>query len=232
MLMKKWNISSEIVYLMGTVILALATAMLTAADFGLSMVVAPAYIVSLKFDFLTFGQAEYIVQGLLFVVFCMVVRKVKAWYLCAFLSGFIYGVILDLWRMVIPHFNPELHAPGSFSIELRAVYFVVGFLLNSLGVMLYFKSYIYPQVYEFFVKGVSECFRIELSKVKIGFDLCCLAVAIVVSLLLLHKIEGIGPGTVVLAGCNGMLIGWYGKWFDRKFEAEPIWKRLAGKFEL
>lgn len=71
--MKKWKISSEIVYLIGTVILALATAMLTAADFGLSMVVAPAYIVSLKFDFLTFGQAEYIVQGLLFVVFCMVV---------------------------------------------------------------------------------------------------------------------------------------------------------------
>ena len=69
--------------------------------------------------------------------------------------------------------------------------------------MLYFKSYIYPQVYEFFVKGVSERFRIELSKVKIGFDLCCLAVAIVVSLLLLHKIEGIGPGTVVLAG-NGL----------------------------
>ncbi len=126
--MKKWKISSEIVYLIGTVILALATAMLTAADFGLSMVVAPAYIVSLKFDFLTFGQAEYIVQGLLFVVFCMVV--------------------------------------------------------------------------------------------------------IVVSLLLLHKIEGIGPGTVVLVGCNGMLIGWYGKWFDRKFEAEPTWKRLAGKFEL
>ena len=77
MLMKKWKISSEIVYLIGTVILALATAMLTAADFGLSMVVAPAYIVSLKFDFLTFGQAEYIVQGLLFVVFCMVVIVVS-----------------------------------------------------------------------------------------------------------------------------------------------------------
>jgi uncharacterized membrane protein YczE len=230
--MKKRKISSEFVYFTGAIILAFATALLTASDLGLSMVIAPAYIVSLKFDFLTFGQAEYIVQGILFVAFCAVVRKVKLTYFCAFLSGFIYGLILDFWRMVIPHFNPDLYELGGFSMQLRIFYFVTGFLLNSLGVMLYFKSYIYPQVYEFFVKGVSKYFHVELSKFKIGFDMCCFIVAVAVSFLLLHRIEGIGPGTVVLACCNGPLIGWYGKCFDKYFETYPVLEKFAEKFEL
>ncbi len=230
--MKKRRVSSEVVYVIGAVVLSFATAMLAAADMGMSMVIAPAYLVSLKFDFLTFGQAEYVVQGILFVVFCILVRKVKILYFCAFLSGFFYGLILDFWRMVIPHFNPELFAPGAFPMWLRILYFIIGFLLNSLGVMLYFKSYIYPQVYEFFVKGISSHFQVELSRVKIGFDVCCLVIAIVVSMLLLHRIEAIGPGTVVLACCNGLLIGWYGRQFERFFETYPVWKGFAEKFKL
>lgn len=217
---------------MGTVILALATAMMAAADLGLSMVIAPAYIVSLKVEFLTFGQAEYIVQGIVFLLFCIIVKKVKPLYFCAFASGFIYGLVLDIWRVVIPHFNPQIYEPGSFPMQIRIVYFIIGFLLNSLGVMLYFKSYFYPQVYEFFVKGISSHFGIELSKFKIALDMTCLVIAVVCSFVLLHRIEGIGPGTIVLAFCNGILIGWYGRWFDRHFTTYPVWEKFSEKFEL
>lgn len=68
--LRKIRISNELIYVLAVVILSFATAMLAAADMGMSMVVAPAYIVSLKVEFLTFGQAEYIVQGMLFVLFC------------------------------------------------------------------------------------------------------------------------------------------------------------------
>ena len=44
------------------------------------MIVAPAYILSLKFEFLTFGQWEYVLQSLLFIVFCIIKRKVKLIY--------------------------------------------------------------------------------------------------------------------------------------------------------
>ena len=66
--LKKIRISNELIYVLAVVILSFATAMLAAADMGMSMVVAPAYIVSLKVEYLTFGQAEYIVQGMLFVL--------------------------------------------------------------------------------------------------------------------------------------------------------------------
>lgn len=71
--------------------------MLTAANFGISMIVAPAYILSLKTGFLTFGQAEYVLQAGLFIVFCLVMRKFKAVYLSSFVTCLIYGAVLDLW---------------------------------------------------------------------------------------------------------------------------------------
>lgn len=156
---KKIRLSDEIVYILGAVILSLATAMLSAADFGLSVIVSPAYLVSLKVPYLTFGQAEYVVQGILFLIFCAVMRQIRPLYFGAFLSGVIYGFILDLWRYMIPHFNPDMYAPGTLSMALRVCYFVIGFFINAFG-----------------------------------------------------------AGTLLMACCNGPLIGVYSRWFDRHFE--------------
>lgn len=229
---KKLRISSEMIYVLAALVLSFATAMLAAADMGMSMVVAPAYIVSLKVPFLTFGQAEYVVQGMWFVGFCLIKRKVRPLYFFSFLSGVIYGVMLDLWRILIPHFNPELYAPGSLSLSLRIVYFIIGFLLNSLGVALYFHTYFYPQVYEFFVKGISQNYGIPLPKFKIGFDMTCLTAAVALSMALFHRIIGIGIGTVVMACCNGILIGFYGKLLDRCLDTHAVWERFSQKFDL
>lgn len=229
--MKKIRISNELIYVLAVLVLSFATAMLAAADIGMSMVVAPAYIVSLKVEILTFGQAEYIVQGMFFILFCILMRKVRMLYFFAFVSGLIYGAALDFWRMVIPHFNPELFAPGSLPLSLRVVYFIIGFLMNSLGVALYFKTYFYPQVYEFFVKGISRHFNIALPKFKIGFDMTCLVIASVLSFALFHGLVGIGVGTVVLAFGNGPLIGFYGRWMEKHLDTWERWEKISEKFE-
>ncbi len=229
--MKKIRVSNELIYVLAVIVLSFATAMLAAADLGMSMVVAPAYIVSLKVKALTFGQAEYIVQGMLFILFCVLMKKVRRLYFFSFVSGLIYGAVLDFWRMVIPHFDPERFVLGSLPLSIRIVYFIVGFLLNSLGVALYFKTYFYPQVYEFFVKGISRQFKIALPEFKIRFDMTCLVIAIVLSFSLFYGLVGIGVGTVVLALGNGALIGFYGRWMDRHLDTWDRWERLSERFE-
>ena len=229
--MKKIRVSNELIYVLAVIVLSFATAMLAAADLGMSMVVAPAYIVSIKVKALTFGQAEYIVQGMLFILFCVLMKKVRRLYFFSFVSGLIYGAVLDFWRMVIPRFDPERFAPGSLPLSIRIVYFIVGFLLNSLGVALYFKTYFYPQVYEFFVKGISRQFKIALPEFKIRFDMTCLVIAIVLSFSLFYGLVGIGVGTVVLALGNGALIGFYGRWMDRHLDTWDRWERLSERFE-
>lgn len=78
--MKKKKISAELAYVLATLILAFGTAMMTKANFGVSMVVAPAYLLHLKlsqyWNFITFGVAEYMLQAFLLIVLCIVIEKV------------------------------------------------------------------------------------------------------------------------------------------------------------
>ena len=69
----------EWAYVVGMLTVALATAFTEKADLGLSMVVAPAYLLHLIlspiFPFVTFGTATYIFQGILLAVMCLVIGR-------------------------------------------------------------------------------------------------------------------------------------------------------------
>ena len=75
---------SELAYVFGMVVLALGTAMMERADFGMSMVVAPAYLVHLRisqaFPAFTFGMAEYCLQAVLLIGIAMITRRRKIKY--------------------------------------------------------------------------------------------------------------------------------------------------------
>ena len=104
---RKIKISSEVTYFAAIVLLSLAVAILSTADFGISMIVAPAYLLSLKAGFLSFGQAEYVVQAIVFILLCIVLKRFRFVYFFSFVTCLIYGFVLDLWRK-IPFLNPEV----------------------------------------------------------------------------------------------------------------------------
>ena len=229
--MKKLTIHSEILYILSIVLLALAVAILTSADFGVSMVVAPAYILSLWTGVLSFGQAEYIIQAILFIIFCIVVKKFKWVYLSSFLTCLIYGLVLDLWRL-LPCFNPSVTPVGSMGLPLRIVMFVVGELLTAFSIALCFKSYFYPQVYDFFVKGVSYRYGLKLHRFKTVFDIIMLIIGTVMTLAVFGKFVGVGIGTLIIALINGTLIGLFCKAIDKFCAVKHFFPRLADKFSF
>lgn len=229
--MKKIRICSEAVYIIAMLCISFSIAMVSAADFGVSMIVASAYIISEKASFLTFGQAEYVVQGLLFIVFCILMRKIRLTYFCAFLTSVLYGALLDMWRAVIPHFNPAVCAPGSMHPALRIVYFGAGMVMTAFAVALFFKTYICPQVYDYFVKAVSEKYGIDRTKFKACFDAGCLVTACALSFIFFGRFVGIGIGTVIMTLFNGVIIGAFGMLLDKMVEVKPLFPKLAAKFE-
>ncbi len=212
--------------------LTLAVAIMAAADFGVSMIVAPAYIISQKFTFFTFGQWDYIIQGFLFIAFCFAMKKFKLTYFVSFITCVIYGTILDMWRAIIPLLNPAVTTPGSMSICLRIVMFVIGELLTAFTVMLFFKTYIYPQVCDLFVKGIVEKYNLNQTKCKRIFDLCCLILSLALTLILFKDFVGIKWGTVIITLVNGVLIGLCSKFYDNFFETVPLFPRFAEKFKF
>lgn len=228
--MKKINLPSELVYFLSIIIISFAVAMVTAADFGISMIVAPAYIVSQKLG-ISFGVSEYLIQGVLFIGLCCAMKGFKPLYLFSFITCLIYGAFLDLWRYIIPAFNPTITNFSQVNIVVRIVFLVVGEFLTTLAVALSFKTYLYAQVYDFFVKGISEKYNIKTSKFKFIFDICCLLVGVVLTLVLFKCFIGIGWGTLLMALCNGGLIGLFSKLYDKFFVSTPLLKKLAKHFE-
>lgn len=230
--MKKIKIYSELVYIVALFGLPFSVAMLAAADFGVSMIVAPAYILSQKFTIFTFGQWDYIVQAFLFVAFCIAMKKFKFTYFVSFITCVLYGTILDMWRAIIPLFNPEITPPGSMDLWQRLVMFVVGELITGFTVMLFFKSYIYPQVCDLFVKGIVEKYNLNKIKAKRVFDFSCLALSIVLTLVFFKSFVGIKLGTAVIAVCTSILIGIFDKLYNKYFQTQALFKNIEKKFKF
>lgn len=228
---KKITIPSEIAYVFAIITLAFSVAMITTTNFGVSMVVAPAYILSQKVSFLTFGQSEYVIQSILFIVFCILMRRVKAVYFSSFLTCIIYGAVLDLWRL-LPIFNQNVTSPDDLSMATRIIFFILGMLLTALSIAMFFKTYLYPQVYDFFVKGVSEKFGFNRTITKTCFDASCLLLGTIMTLLFFHKFVGINIGTLIMTALNGTIIGIFSKLLDKCFNFEPIAKEFSKRFAI
>ncbi len=229
--MKKIVFYKEAAYIISLALLAFAVALIASTSFGLSMIVAPAYLLSVKLPFLTFGQSEYVIQALLFIIMCLLLKRVKLIFFTSFLSGVIYGFILDLWRH-IPLLDPEITPPGSLPLHLRIICFACGILLTAFSIALAFKSYLYPQVYDFFIMAVSKKLKLGEGKFKLLFDLSFLIISVVLTFVFFGKMIGIGVGTFIAAFLNGFLISSFGKLLDRIFVFTAASEKLERIFEI
>lgn len=85
---------TELAYFLGLVILAVGTGFMEKADFGMSMIVAPAYVIYLKVSqvlpWFSFGMAEYTLQAVLLLVMMMVLRRFQVRYLFSFVTAVVW----------------------------------------------------------------------------------------------------------------------------------------------
>lgn len=204
--MKKRTLYAEAAYLLGIVILALGTALMEKAAFGMSMVVSPAYILHVKISeflpFFTFGMAEYTFQAFLLVILGIVKRKFRMIFLFSFVTAVIYGFTLDGIMLLCS----GLPADG---IVWRILWYILGMVICSMGVALLFHTYIAPEAYELFVKVIAVDHGWEISRVKTVYDCVSCAVSVILSFVFFGfgTFVGVNWGTVVCALINGSIIG-------------------------
>ena len=215
--MKKRTFYTEAAYALGIVILALGTALMEKANFGMSMVVAPAYLLHLKIvktlPFFSFGMAEYTLQAAILLLLGLAMRRFKMSYLFSFCTAVIYGLALDGVMMLTAGFPAE-------AMALRVVYYLLGMLLCSIGVSLLFHTCIAPEAYELFVKEVSAKIGMDIHRFKTLYDCVSCGIGVVLSFAFfgLWHFEGVKLGTILCALINGSIIGWCTKVFEARFE--------------
>ena len=215
--MKKTVLYTELAYVLGMVGLSLSVALMTRADFGVSMVVAPAYLLYLKLNpvlpFFTFGMAEYTLQAALLLCTILTVKKFRPYFLFSFVTAVLYGFLLDGWMLLVQRFPAE-------NIALRCLWYVLGLGLGAVSIACFFKTYIAPEVYELLVKELALKLSKPTHRVKTVYDCVSCAVAVVMSFAFfgLWRFEGVKLGTVICALVNGFLIGRCTALYERVFE--------------
>lgn len=221
--MKKKVFYTELSYVLGLVIMAFAAAFTAKADFGMSMVVAPAYIIHLRVSQLlpwfSFGVAEYCFQGVLVIITAIIMKKMKKSYFFSFVTAVFYGTLLDIAISVISGIPDD-------TFIVRVVWYILGCVMCSFAVSLFFHTYISPEAYELIVKELAEKTRIDINKIKTAYDLisCVIGVVLSFSFFGLGHFEGVKLGTVICAFFNGFLIGQFTKLLEKHFEFKDRFK--------
>jgi len=214
--MEKKTFPTELCYFLGHLTLGLGTAFMARADFGVSMVVAPAYILHLKISqflpFFSFGMAEYTLQAVLLLLLGLFLRQFRRSYLFSFVTAVIYGFTLDGCILLLESL-PFLHQAPAL------LHYFLGLLLCSLGISFFFHSYIPPEAYELFVKELSERYRIPVHRFKTGYDCVSCALSVLLSFLFFGfgHFEGVKLGTIFCALINGSVIGFISRYLEKHF---------------
>ena len=215
--MKKRIFYREWCYVLGLIIMAFASAFTEKANLGMSMVIAPTYILHLKVsEFLpwfSFGVAEYVFQGFLVLLTIIIVRKLKLCYLFSFVTAIIYGMVLDTAIFVISALPENI-------MLLRWVCYLLGTVMSSFAVSLFFHTYLSPEAYELIIKEINLKFNWNINKIKTAYDCISLVLSIALSFVFFGfgVFRGVGIGTVLCALINALLIGQFSKILEQNFE--------------
>ena len=136
-------------------------------------------------------------------------KKFVPQYLYSFVVGFIFSELLDVHKMWIDILPTDL--------GWCVLYFVVSYFLLCIGIALSNRCKLPIIPTDLFPRELSEIINVSYSKVKIIFDVTCLAVTAGMTLIFLGRLDGLGIGTVLAAFTMGKTVGIIGNMMDKKF---------------
>lgn len=228
--MKKKFKAGEVSWVLAIILCSIGVCLSANSGFGVSMVVAPAFILHLKmvtiFPWFSFGIAEYVLQGVLLIFCCIIMRRFKWKYLLSFGTALLYGLSLDFFRML---FGTAVYD----EMWLRIVSCIAGMIICAFAIALFLRCYLPQEAYELFVKEATIKTGANMHKVKWIYDITSLCVAILMMLLFFGKfsLEMIGIGTLVVTIINTPIIAFWGKLLDKYVSFESAFPRFHEKFE-
>lgn len=183
----------------GLMITAFGIAFSIQAGLGISPISSLPYVVSL-FTPLTVGVATISLHIVLILLQILMLRKqydpIQLMQLPVALA---FGSLTDFGVWMIQGIHPNSYA-GAWVLCL------VGILLVGVGVACQVVAGVVTLAGEGFVLAVCRVTDLPFGGLKIVFDVTLVAVASILSLAFLHRLEGVREGTVAAAFLVGMIV--------------------------
>ena len=207
-------IRGEIALIVIILINSLGVVLMLYSGSGISAISSVPYAFSLVFPKISLGTWTYIFQGLLVLSLMIMRKKFVAPYLFSFLVGFAFSEMLDIHEMWINALPTAL--------EYRVIYFVISYVLICFGIALSNRCGLPIIPTDLFPRELADITKIKYSRIKIGFDVTCLAITALMTCIILGHLDGLGIGTILAAFTMGKVIGMIGDQMDRHVRFESF----------
>lgn len=188
---------------------------------GISAISSVPFAFSEVLPKLTLGTWTYLFQGLLVLSLMVLRKRFVPPYLFSFVVGFVFGELLDvheMWMRILPT-----------ALPWRILYFIISYVLICIGIALSNRCGLPIIPTDLFPRELSDITSVGYPKIKIGFDVTCLAVTAGLTLFFLGHLDGLGIGTILAAFTMGKGVGICGNWIDKHFQFVTFLNRRKGK---
>lgn len=205
--------------IMGLFFAALGVAFTKHGELGVSPISSVANVLSYKFDILSLGTWLIIWNCVLIVGQIVILRKqFQLIQLLQIPVSFLFGWFTNFGMWVVS-FIPV----NTYIIRLVMVF--IGVVILGFGISVTVIANVIMNSGEAFVKAVADQIHKEFGNVKIAFDVLCVIMALVLSLLFFDfSIVGTREGTIISALLTGIVV----KFFTKRLQ-KPLNHVLVGE---
>lgn len=208
-----------ILFIISLFFAALGVAFTKGGELGVSPISSVANVMSCKFAFFSLGTWLIIWNCVLIVGQIVILRKkFQPIQLLQVPLSFLFGWFTDLGMWIVSFIPAD-----KYPVRLALV--IAGIIILGFGISLAVTANVIMNSGEAFVKAIADTADKEFGNVKIAFDIFCVVMAIVLSLIFFDfSIVGTREGTIISALLTGVTV----KFFTKRIK-NPIETVLCDK---
>ena len=193
-----------IIFMVGLFISSLGVSLVTKANLGTSPISSIPYVLSLNFPF-TLGNFTIFFSLILIVLQLLILRKnFKLEHVLQIPISILFGYFIDWTMLLLSFVNPE-------SYSMKLFYLLIGCIILGFGVYAEVLADVAMLPGESFVRAVAQTWDREFGSTKVVFDVSMTIIAIILSIIFTHHLEGVREGTIIAA----LLVGFIARLFGR-----------------
>lgn len=192
--------------LIGSFFSAVGVAVTKHADLGVSPIPSPANVAAEKFDFLSLGSWIIVWNCILIVgQIILLKKKFEPVQLLQIPLSFLFGWFTDFGVWCASFVTVDIY-------PARLLTVMIGTVIMGFGIALCVIANVVMNSGEAFVKAVADTAHKNFGNVKIAFDIACVIIAVILSLLFFDfKVVGMREGTIISALCTGLVVKLFSK---------------------
>ena len=194
-------------------ILAFGVAFTKVADLGVSPISSVANVLSIGIPQLSIGNWLIITNCIMIVMQAILLRRdFKLYQLLQIPVSLLFGYFTDFGVWVISFLPPEHYV-------VRLLYDVIGIVGLGLGISLSVTANVIMNPPEAAVLAIAKVMGKEFGSIKTFFDLSCVTISVLLSLIFCGKIAGVREGTLLCACFVGFAVKLFNKLTKEKVTA-------------